>query len=136
MAVAYTPTSLSANGLIRGFAANQTGIYLSSMTETYTNPENEVLDALGALAGFTNNLRVRRTISCDGTVNSTSTGLVNEVFGTALTFSTSVEHGDEFGFTTGGIFMDGNAGVSISQSNDAEKQFSGAYWDEEGFTGT
>ncbi len=85
MATNYVPSTLDDEGLVSGFAAAETGIYLDSMSTTFSDEKRWQRNSAGTRIGFSHNFDPEVTVSVSGEVDDTTQGVCNVVFGTAQT---------------------------------------------------
>jgi hypothetical protein len=105
-----TPTYVSATNFLKGVAAAETAINISSFSQSWADEKLFIEDKSGSETGFVHNFKNSTSCSISGEINTATLDIVLGVaFGVAETIANSTSG---YGVTAGGHYLDD---IEISQ---------------------
>ena len=108
-----TPSYIQAGGHVRGITSAESGINISSFSESFSNEKALILDRFGGTTGFATDFDPQSTVSIEGEITTSLDAVMSAAFATALTIANST---DGYDSTSGDYFLES---IELSASRDA-----------------
>ncbi len=108
-----SPTYIQANGHVRGITSAESGINISSFSESFSNEKALILDRFGGTTGFATDFDPQSTVSIEGEVTTSLDAVMSAAYATASTIANST---DAYGSTTGDYFLES---IELSAGRDS-----------------
>lgn len=107
-----SPTLIQASGYQLGIGADETGINITSDSQTFTSPKVYVRDKYGGRKGFAQGHDPEHTTTISGETTTDPDAVMGVAFATAETLANEI---DGYGITTGDQLLDD---ITVDSSND------------------
>lgn len=108
-----TPSYIQGGSHVRGITSAESGINISSFTESFSNEKALILDRFGGTTGFATDFDPQSTVSIEGEIVTTPDAVMSAAYATAMTIANST---DGYSTTTGDYFLES---IELSASRDA-----------------